>query len=73
MSYANKGDYQRAIAEFDQAIKLAPDDADLYVARGAANEELGNQAAARADYSKALEIDAGNEDAMEGLSRLGGR
>ena len=41
------------------------------MARGAANEELGNRSAARADYSKALEIDAGNEDAMEGLSRIG--
>ena len=41
------------------------------MARGAANEELGNRSAARADYNKALEIDAGNEDAMEGLSRVG--
>ena len=42
------------------------------MARGAAHEELGNAAAARADYRKALEIEPGNEDAIEGLNRLGG-
>ena len=52
--------------------RTAGGDIDLYVARGAANEELGNEAAARADYRKALEIQPGNEDAQEGLSRLGG-
>ena len=69
--YANKGDFRRAIEDFDAAIKLSPDDVDQYVARGAANEELGNEAAARADYRKALEIDPDNEDAQEALSRLG--
>ena len=37
-----------------QAIKLDPRDAEAYVSRGAVHEELGNEAAARADYRKAL-------------------
>ena len=45
---------QRAIADFDEAIKLDPRDAEAYVSRGAVNEELGNEAAATADYRKAL-------------------
>jgi tetratricopeptide (TPR) repeat protein len=72
LSFANKGDFRRAIADLDAAIKLAPDDVDLYVARGAAQEELGNPDAARANYRQVLRIDPGNEDALEGLNRLGG-
>ena len=53
-------------------IELAPDDVDLYVARGAAYEELGDLNAAKADYHKALEVDPDSEDAREGISRLGG-
>jgi len=42
-----------------------------YVSRGAVHEELGNEAAARADYRKALEIVPDHEDAKEALARLG--
>ena len=35
------------------------------------HEELGNEAAARADYRKALEILPEHEDAREALARLG--
>jgi hypothetical protein len=35
------------------------------------HEELGNEAAARADYRKALEIVPDHEDAKEALARLG--
>ena len=42
------------------------------MARGAANEELGDVSAAKADYLKALEVDPDSEDAREGVNRLGG-
>ena len=41
------------------------------MSRGAAHEELGNEAAARADYRKALEIDARARGRQGGLARLG--
>ena len=90
-AYDNKGDYDLAIADYTQSIRLSrdnprayfnravalsptrathgapwpistrpsgsiPEDADAYLSRGAMHEELGNEAAARADYRKALEI-----------------
>ena len=70
LSYANKGDYRGAITDFDRAIAVEPD-ASLHVARGAANEELGNTPEARADYRRALALEPLNEDALEGLNRLG--
>ena len=36
LAYSDTGDYDRAIADFDQAIKLARDDARSYGLRGAA-------------------------------------
>ena len=41
-----------------------------YAARGNAHEEVGNDAAAKADYARALQLDPNNEDAKEGLERL---
>ncbi len=70
LSYANKGDYRGAIADFDRALAVEPD-ASLHVARGAANEELGNIPEARADYRRALALEPLHEDALEGLNRLG--
>ena len=41
------------------------------MSRGAVHEEMGNEAAARADYRKALQIVPDHEDAKEALTRLG--
>jgi Flp pilus assembly protein TadD len=71
VAHSNKDDYKAAVADFDEAIRLDPRDADAYQSRGAMHEELGNAAAARADYAKALEILPEHEDARESLARLG--
>ena len=44
---ADKGDYDRAIADFDQAIQLKPDYADAYYNRGIAYHDKG-------DYDRAI-------------------
>jgi tetratricopeptide (TPR) repeat protein len=54
------GDFPRAIANLDQAIRLAPNDAQAYDARGNAWDEIGNFDNALADYDEAIRIDAGN-------------
>ena len=70
LARTNKGDFEKAIADFDQAIKLSPRDAEAHAARGNAHEEVGNDAAAKADYARALQLDPNNEDAQEGMERL---
>jgi tetratricopeptide (TPR) repeat protein len=50
------GDHARAIADFDSAIVLAPDDAALHLNRGAAKIHDGRPADAIADYDAAIRL-----------------
>jgi tetratricopeptide (TPR) repeat protein len=50
------GDHARAIADFDSALVLAPDDAALHLNRGAAKIHDGRPADAIADYDAAIRI-----------------
>ena len=54
----NKGDYDQAIKDYSEAIKLDPGDADAWYNRGVAYKELGNEAKAKADFLKAEELEA---------------
>jgi tetratricopeptide (TPR) repeat protein len=55
-AYAEKGEYDRAIADFDKAIKLKPKDAKAYSNRGNAYREKGDKERAIADYDKAIKL-----------------
>src|SRR5919202_2820322 len=52
----NAGNYQGAIADFNQALQLDPNDADTYYNRGYAQHTLGNYAKAITDYTEAIRI-----------------
>ena len=58
VAYDRKGDYDRAIADYDQAIKLKPS-AELYFNRG--NAHLGKSQYDHAidDYNQAIKLKAG--------------
>ena len=75
MQHIEAGERDEAIEELDQAIKADGDNPDLYLARGYAYlmpatgtvslEDTYQRA--RADFEKALSLDANNEEAIKGL------
>lgn len=71
--YAEQGEYGNAILDFDAALTENPNDPLVLAMRGEAREALGNHDSAIADFRRALELDAQNEVAKEGLARLGQR
>ena len=69
--YINRGDakfrlgqYDEAVADYDQAIRLQPDTAYFYINRSYAKAELGQHQEAIADLESALDLarEAGDSD-----------
>jgi tetratricopeptide (TPR) repeat protein len=56
IAYANLGNYQQAIKDFNKAIELEPDDAYAYNHRGSTYSDLGNYQQAIKDFNKAIEL-----------------
>lgn len=56
-TYQDKGDYRRAIPEYDIAIRLEPRYAEAYFARGRARFALGEFADAVVDFTQSLKLD----------------
>jgi tetratricopeptide (TPR) repeat protein len=55
-TYISTGDYDKALADFDQAIKLAPESFGSYQGRALAYFKKGITGLARDDYNKALSL-----------------
>jgi tetratricopeptide (TPR) repeat protein len=56
-SYFHKEDYEKAIADYDQVLKLKPNLAGAYNDQGIAYKRQGNYIQAVLDYDQALNID----------------
>ena len=56
-AYAKKGDYDKAIADYTEAIRLDPKNAEAYCNRGHAYEEKGDYDKAIADCTEAIRLD----------------
>jgi tetratricopeptide (TPR) repeat protein len=54
--YGNKGEYDRAIADFTEAIRLDPKLATAYSNRGLAYEKKGGYDRAIADFNQAIRL-----------------
>jgi tetratricopeptide (TPR) repeat protein len=55
-AYRRKGDYDRAIQDYDQSIRLGPNDPDVYYARGDAYLSKGNFERAIQDLNQAVHL-----------------
>ena len=58
--YAHKGDNDRAIADFNEAIRLDPKSALTFRNRGDAYTDKGDHDRALADYNEAIRLDPNN-------------
>ena len=56
LAYESKDDYVRAIADYDEAIRLNPNDADALLYRGLDKQRIGDKAGAEADIAAAERI-----------------
>ncbi len=50
------GDYQKAFADLDKVVELAPNNYNVYVDRAIVNYQAGNKEAAKRDIAKALKM-----------------
>src|SRR5262245_61191804 len=62
-AYDSKGDKNRAIADYSNAIHLNPTEANYYNNRGVAYSDRGDDDRAIGGYSNANELDTKNEQA----------
>ena len=57
------GNYEKAIRELDQALRMNPNYANAYYNRGSAKRNLGQHSAAIADYDEAIRLDPNDANA----------
>ena len=65
LSYHAIGDYQNAISDFNQAIKIEPLYGSGYYYRGLTYQALGQKQEALADFKRVLEVDKEHPEAEE--------
>jgi tetratricopeptide (TPR) repeat protein len=57
IAYENKGRYDFAISDFDEAIRLDPADVFAYYNRGIAKQKIGDIASGKEDIARAKKLD----------------
>src|SRR5580658_5668394 len=61
---------KKAVEQYQKITQTDPKDIDSWIMLGRLEKALQNSTEAMAAYKKALELDAGNEDAMTGLATV---
>jgi tetratricopeptide (TPR) repeat protein len=57
LAYKNKGEYNKAIADFSQSIRYNPKNPVIYNYRGNAYQKKGDYRKAQADYALSIKLD----------------
>lgn len=70
IAYSWSRSYDRAIADFNESLRLEPKDSITYGQRGIAYKLKGNRAQALADLQTAVALDATNQTAVTELAKL---
>ena len=70
MSKQNRGDYQGALQDYDEVIRLNPVRTDAYVSRGDTKSALNDNKGAVADYNEAIRINPAFADAYIGRGNV---
>ena len=66
-----KDDFEKGLADYDQAIKLDPNDAYSFNNRGIARVGKGDRTGAIADFRKALILNPNMQQTRDQLKALG--
>ena len=65
----NLGQYSDSIKDFDEAVRLRPDNADVLINRGWANYKIARYRRAVEDFDEALRIKPDNAEAHNGRKK----
>jgi tetratricopeptide (TPR) repeat protein len=68
--YSELEDYDKAIADFTEAIRLAPQDPYAHCLRAWANDQKGEYSKAAAGYAKAIQLDPKYADGYQYFARF---
>jgi lipoprotein NlpI len=68
-AHQNKRDFDRAVQDYDEAIRLDPDSALAYNNRGSAYQHRGDYDRAIQDYDRAIKLDSGSALAFNNRGR----
>ena len=65
LAYWRSGNYDQAVKDYDQALRLTPDSAEAFYNRALAYEHKGDYERAVQDFSQALRLKPSDSDAFK--------
>lgn len=68
--YKEKSDYEQALAAYDRAVELAPDDPNAWMSRGSVRMLMQQDKEAKSDFEKALSLEDDSDRKEEILRKL---